>query len=698
MADFILEIGSEEIPARFLPGMEEDLKKAMQATLHEHCLDFADLKVFSTPRRAVAYVGGLSEVQRESEEVVQGPPAKVAFTAEGKPTPAAEGFARNHGVAMDDLFTITTDKGEYLAARKKTGGRSAMDILAEVCPAIITNMPFPKRMRWGSSPFLYVRPLHWVVALLNDEVVPFGVANIQSGRCSVGHRVHGEARIEIPAAADYFELMAQKGAVTVSAKDRREIIRREGEKSAEAVEGKVLWNEELLTEVQGLTEHPVPIIGNISPKYLELPREVLLTSMETHQKCFGIESRDDGELLPYFLTVLNIEPKTMSLVKQGWERVLTARLEDARFFWESDLAVPFDEWLASLDNVIFLAPLGSMGNKTRRLEKLCRYIARKIGYAEVEEAARAGRLSKADLVSGMVGEFSSLQGIMGGIYALKKGESRAVSSALREQYLPAGPDSPLPASLSGAILSMADKADTLVGCFGLGMIPTGAADPYALRRCALGIIRIILEYDLRLDLVELFAEAQDLYGDVHWKLSQDEALQKLLDFVTLRAKNYFVSTLACDVVLAEAVLAAGSDDIRSAKVRLAALIDFAARPNFAQAVLTFKRAANIIRKLDKDCADKVTGAFSKGYLQEPAEKELAAKLVEIGPRFDALWKENNFAELFVLLEELQPVVNAFFDQVMVMVDDEGLRFNRLNLLKNLVDRLGALADFNALQI
>ena len=697
MADFILEIGTEEIPSRFLSGMEQELLKAWKSALEEHVLDFQSLQVASTPRRAAVMINGLSEIQRESEEVVLGPPLRIAYDAEGKLTKAGEGFARTQGVEVSQLLTEKNDKGEYLAARIKKGGRTAEDILAEVCPLIITNMPFPKRMRWGSDSFLYARPLRWIVALLNDKVIPFSVANVESGRHTWGHRVHSPGRIEVPNAQAYCSVIKDQGAITLSAEERTKHICEQGDKQAAAMGGKVLWNQELLTEVQGLTEHPVPIIGSIKEKYLELPREVLLTSMETHQKCFGLEDAN-GNLLPYFLTVLNLDPKDMKVVKQGWERVLTARLEDARFFWETDMAASFDDWLASLDQVIFLAPLGSMGEKTRRLEKLAYYIAKKINHPKPEEMKRAGRLSKADLVSGMVGEFASLQGIMGGIYAQKKNEGDWVPWALREQYLPAGPDSPIPSTICGAVLSMADKADTMVGCFGLGMIPTGAADPYGLRRAAIGIIRIVLEFGLRFDIAEFFAEAQDLYGPVKWKHSMDETLQKLLDFVALRAKNYFVSHKHYDVVLVEAVLAGGADDLWAVNARLEALVEFAKTANFEKAVLTFKRAANIIRKLDENAAKDVTGAYKKELLLEPADKALAEKLEQIGPRFDALWKEDKFNELFVLLEELRPTVDAFFEQVMVMADDKDLRLNRLNLLKSLVDRLGSLADFTALQI
>ena len=418
--------------------------------------------------------------------------------------------------------------------------------------------------------------------------------------------------------------------------------------------------------------------------------------MESHQKSFGIEAAD-GTLMPHFLTVLNISPEDMSLVKHGWERVLRARLEDARFFWHADLRDNFDYWLEKLDHVIFIGRLGTMGEKTRRLEALCRWLAENVAQGKVsaEDAARAGRLSKADLVTGMVGEFDTLQGIMGGIYAERKGETPVVAQALREQYLPAGPDSPVPASLCGALLSMADKADTLVGCFGLGMIPTGAADPNALRRCALGIIRIALEFDLHFDIRQLFARAHELYGDRQWKLAPQEALDKLLDFFAGRVRNYWQNR-GEDSLLVDAALGAGVADVCQCGARLAALAQFSKEAGYAEAVQTFKRVANIVRK--QGAAEQLAAAWQTDLLQEDAEKALAATLDDLLPRLDSLWEAGDHTAALKTLLEVRPVVDAFFDGVMVMCDDAALRANRLAMLNALGTRFARLADFAALQI
>lgn len=698
MPVFILELGTEEIPARFLPAQEKELSARFSATLIEAGLEYGAFTITSTPRRQVVYIADVAPRSRESEDVVTGPPVRVAFDADGNPTKAGLGFAKTQGVDFSATFTQKTGKGEYLAAKVKSGGESAMQIFERICPAIINGLSFPKRMHWDDSGFLFARPLRWVLALLDGDIVPFKVGAIESGRSTRGHRVLGVGPWELDNAKNYFELIRDKGKITASAKERSEIILSGGNALAEKSGGKILWKDSLLEEVTGLTEHPVPMLGSFDPSFLEVPREVLLTSMESHQKSFGVEGKD-GKLLPHFLTVLNITPRGDELVRRGWERVLRARLEDARFFWHTDLNSNFDAWLERLDKVIFLAGIGSMGDKTRRIGKLAEWLAQSCkadgNGVSPADASRAGRLSKADLVTEMVGEFDTLQGVMGSIYAAKKGENAVVSAALAEQYLPAGPESPLPESMCGALVSMADKADTLAGCFGLGLVPTGTADPYALRRCALGIARIIVEKKLRLDVRELFKKALEFYGERQWKLAPPEALEKLNDFFSLRLKNYFTGKGA-ETLLAEAVISAGFGDVWDASRRLEALRRFAAKPDFEQAVLTFKRPANIVRKQGENAG--LDGKFDSALLREAAEKELAGDLEKLMPKFRAHYASGEYDALFDLLYQLRPVVDGFFTDVMVMCEDEKLRKNRLNLLYALVAELKGLADFDAMQV
>lgn len=694
MATFVLEIGSEELPSRFLAPEEGELASRFSGALDEAGLEYGALRVMSTPRRAVVIVEDLNPVQVEKEEVVSGPPVRVAYDAEGKPTKALEGFVRTNACALEDVFRVETDKGEYVAVRKRTGGAPAASLLADICPTVITALSFQKRMHWGSYSLAYARPLRWILALLDDAVVPFTVGPMTSGRETCGHRIHGAGPFAVAHANEFLATLAGPCAITLDPAQRRNVIIEGGNAQAAAAGGKVLWKDSLLDEVQGLAEHPVPLLADFDPAYLEVPREVLLTSMESHQKSFGIEGAN-GDLLPHFLTVLNITPEDMGVVKRGWERVLRARLEDARFFWQADLRDTFDHWLQKLDTVIFIGGLGSMGDKTRRLEALCRWLAESCAPELTEDAARAGRLSKADLVSGLVGEFDTLQGIMGGIYAGRKGESKAVAEALGEQYLPAGPDSSLPKSLAGALLSMADKADTLAGCFGLGMIPTGAADPNGLRRCALGIIRIMLEFGLAVDVRQFFAMAQQLYGDRQWKLAPHDALDKLMEFFAARLRNYFMSQ-GQDTLLVDAALGAGAEDVKDCGARLAALAAFSQAADYEAAVQTFKRVANILRKQGQ--TEELSDHWDPALLREDAEKALASTLEEMLPRLDALWAAHDHAAALACLSAVRPAVDAFFAGVMVMCDDADLRRNRLSMLHGLGSRFARLADFSALQM
>ena len=695
MARFVLEIGVEEMPARFLSSLAKELKDLFFQKLQDTKIQFSDVSSYATPRRLVVYINDLAPYQDEEEQVITGPPVKIALDENNKPTRAGSGFARSQGVDIEDTFVLDTDKGQYLAVRKKIGGAATYDILPEICVQVISALTFPKKMRWAGD-FTFGRPIRWLLALMDDKEVKFQVADLESGQLTYGHRVMGPGPFTVNSARDYFQIIESQGRVVLDFENRKKIIREQGDKLATEVNGQVAWKSTLLDQVANLVEYPEPVLGRFDPEYLELPQEVLLTSMETHQKSFGLRD-ENGRLLPYFLTIINIEPEDLDLVRKGWERVLKARLEDARFFWEADCKTPLKVWLDELEKVIFLAPLGSMGDKSRRLQRLAAHLAGLIFPDMEKDLARAGRLAKTDLVSEMVGEFPDLQGIMGGIYARLKGESEAVSRAVSEHYLPAGQDSPIPQSKEGALLAIADKIDTMVGCFGLKMIPTGAADPYALRRQALGVIRIILGHDLFLSLSELIDYTFAGYENVEWKISFEELKQELLNFFGQRLKAYWTGQGYATRVV-DAVLGAGFDNIKIAFVRLKALADFSQKSYFEQAVLTFKRADNIIRKQGEKLGEKFTGDFNFSLLEEPAEKNLAEKIGDLVPVWEKLWLDQDFAGLFELLLELRPVVDEFFDHVMVMCEDKDLRLNRLNLLFALTSRLSKLADFSALQV
>jgi len=697
MSHFLFEIGFEEMPARFLSGLVNEVRTFFTDTLAQAKLDASAVAAFATPRRLVVSIPELAAGSRQEEELVTGPPERVGFDASGSPTPAAVGFAKGQGKDVADVFVMETGKGRYLALKKTTGGQSAMELLPGMCLEALKKLSFPKRMRWGSREFAFGRPVHWFLALLDAAVVPFELDGLVSGRLTRGHRIMGPGPFEVLEAKDYFAVIRDQGQVVLDARERESLVRSQAETLAREAGGTAVINPALLTEVTGLTEHPVVLLGRLDPKFLDVPREVLITSMETHQKSFAVQDGKGG-LLPVFLTTLGLVPGNVELVRRGWQRVLTARLEDARFFWEADLATDLESWQKKLESVIFLAGLGSMREKARRLERLCGVVAEQAGRPEVMlEASQAGGLAKVDLVSDMVGEFAELQGIMGGIYVRRKGQSKTVSRAIAEQYLPAGPDSPVPTTLAGAVLSLADKADTLAGCFGLDMAPTGAADPYALRRAALGICRIVIEHGLRLNLMELLQAALDGYGEVKFKVDRTHILARLLDFFGQRLRAYFTGR-GYDTLVVEASAGASFTDIPELAARIPALAAFAAKPDFGQAVLTFKRAANIIRKQGVGAGQPLTGAVKAALLEEQAEKDLAAVCTDVFPRYDVLFEAGDYAAVLDLLYELRPSVDAFFDNVMVMCDDMDVRLNRLNLLKSLVDRLGRVADFAALQV
>ncbi|MBR4605373.1 MAG: glycine--tRNA ligase subunit beta [Lachnospiraceae bacterium] len=690
MSTFVLEIGSEELPSRFLPGQKQFLLDTFATKLSEAGLAFGSINVFCTPRRACVEIQELADRQEVREEIVAGPPLRIAYDADGKPGKALLGFLRTQGVNESDIFEQKTEKGVYIAAKKTSGGKSAKEILAEISPAIIASIPYAKRMRWADHSISHARPLHWILALLDSEIVPFNLGPIASGRETFGHRIHGLGPFAVGSASEYFTVIRDKACVMLDAASRRQTICEMGDAEAKRIGGRVLWKESLLEEVEGLVEHPLPLLADFDPSYLEVPKEVLLTSMESHQKSFGIADAD-GHLLPHFLTVLNIVPEDLSVVKKGWERVLHARLDDARFFWREDLRSSFDAWLGKLDHVIFIGPLGSMGDKSRRVEELTAWLAKRIFPEDHDlavKAARAGRLCKADLVSGMVGEFDTLQGIMGGIYARRMGEDELVAKAISAQYLPSGPDSPMPDTVLGALLSMADKADTLAGCFGLNRIPTGTADPFALRRCALGIIRIVKEFGFDLSVRELLQKAFDLYGERAWKLGREEALAKLQDFVGARLQNYLQGQ-GNSVVLTEACLRAGMDDIPDVCARLAALADFSKHNDYVPSVQIMKRIANILQK-----QKQVPENFDKSLFEHASEGQLAEKLTDQ----ETLGKNRKYPELLATLLELRPYVDSFFDSVMVLCEDAKVRDNRLALLHRIHSLYACVADFSALQI
>ena len=689
MNSFVLEIGFEEMPARFLEPLEREVLVGFKQSLEAEKIGFKQINSYATPRRLVVMIQGLPAKQPVEKVEITGPPKKIGLDAEGNLTKAGLGFVKSQQVDPQDVFITKTSRGEYLAVKKQIGGQPLPLVLSKVCPQVIQDLSFPKKMRWANH-FSFGRPIRWILALFESEVVEFKVADVTSSNLTYGHRMMANGPFALKHALELEKVLAENK-VVLSREQREKIILEQGNKLVAEVEGEVVWKDDLLSEVVYLVEYPKPLLGSFEQKFLELPEEVLLTSMQTHQKSFGIKKGQ--KLLPYFLTVINLEPKDLNKVKKGWERVLKARLEDASFFWHTDLKADFSTWLDRLKDVTFLAPLGSMYTKANRLSGLMEWLGKMFYPEQVDLLKRAGLLAKCDLVSEMVGEFPDLQGIMGGIYARKKGESELVATAIYEHYLPKGQDT-LPKSLEGSLLSIADKVDTLVGCFGLKIIPTGTADPHALRRNALGIIQIILNQHLELSLEQLIEQAYLLYDPANFKWSQNELKKELKNFFYQRLKHLWLEQ-GFRPQWVEAILGTDCDNLYDAELRLKALAEFSRREEFEPAVLTFKRVANIVKK----CANEPKFEQIQAQLvQTPFEQELVKKVEQILPKIQTYQRQKQYLSILELLLELKPSVDSFFDNVMVMCDQQDLKKNRLTILQTIINGLKFMADFEALQV
>lgn len=699
MPDLLLEIGTEEMPAALMGEAIDQLQTKAARLLQDERLACQGLEVYATPRRLVIYVKGLAGMQPDREELVRGPSAAAAFDAEGVPTRAALGFARSQGVAVEDLEVRETPGGRYVFARRVERGRPARAVLGERLPEMIRGMEFSRSMRWGNQDMRFVRPIRWIVCLLDSEVVPFEVAGAKAGRSTVGHRVLSEGFIEVPSAQDYFRLIEEKGRVIVDHRRRREEIRRQVEGVAASLGGRALIREDLLDEVNFLVEYPTAFAGWFSKSYLELPREVLITPMERHQRYFPVEG-SDGRLLPAFIGVRNGGDYRLDLVVAGNEKVLRARLEDARFFFEEDRKKPLEAYLEKLRGVTFQARLGTMYEKVERIERLSEWIVSRAGVAGgggqqpaegngrdlARVVRRAARLCKADLATSMVYEFPELQGVMGREYALLSREDQAVAQAIFEHLLPRHAGDCLPEGLAGAVLSVADKADTLAGCFAAGIQPTGSQDPYGLRRQALGIIHILRHRLPAMAISELLRFALAGYeGQAGLSAEEREAaFPALIEFFLGRMRVLLdESGFSHEVV--EAVLAAGFDRPADLWERAHALTAAMRTPVFADAVIVARRAGNLAAKA-------ATTDINPSLLKEDEEVALWEALRDARPRIEKAFKSRDFPGYFAGLASLRKRLDAFLDRVLVMVEDEDIRLNRLALLAEVSRLAGMAAD------
>jgi glycyl-tRNA synthetase beta chain len=698
MAELLLELFSEEIPARMQAKAEADLRDAMEKALKEAGLKWKLLAACSGPRRLTVSITGLSERSADVKEERKGP--KV-----GAPDKAVEGFLRGAGLSDISQAEVRSDpkKGDFYVAVIETPGRDAKDIIAEAVPAIIRGFHWPKSMRWGTGDLRWVRPLQRTTCVLDGEIVPFDVDGIASGNQVEGHRVHGRGPYTVTGWEDYSKQLEGAGHVKLTRADRREVIL----KGIEAVCKKagLEWIEDqgLLEEVMGLAEWPVVVLGDMDPDFLSLPPEVIQLSMRTHQKYFAVNDAKTGKLAPHFIVVANIEATDGGKkLAEGNSRVLSARLDDARFFWDLDKAKPLDELAKKLSTIAFKAELGSLGDKVERVAALARELALKVG-ADPDLAERAARLAKADLVSEMVGEFPELQGVMGRYYALEAGEPAAVADAIRDHYKPQGPSDNVPTDPVGIAVALADKLDTLVGFWAIDEKPTGSKDPFALRRAALGVVRILLESEARLSMREAggkadFDLAEHTGGKGFVGGAWEDYGEDLLSFFADRLKQHLRDEgLRHDPI--DAVFALGEDDLVLITKRVEALGAFLGTEDGANLLAGYKRAANILKAEEKKGALPDNLVVDGALIDAGAEEEihLHQTLGQVRHDIEEPLKNEDFAAVMTELAKLRGPVDAFFEHVMVNDQDAAVRANRLALLADIRDTLHRVADFSQIE-
>lgn len=706
MPDFLLEIGTEEIPARMIDAASRELKQRVTDLLKRERLTSGEVVAFDTPRRLSVLASGISVSQPDLTERVNGPSANIAYK-DGQPTPAAHAFAKKAGVEVSKLETVATPKGEYLAATITKKGRAAREILADLLPKEINSIYWPKNMYWRKPNEKFVRPVRWIVALLDEEIVPLEFDGIHAGNSSRGHRILNDAPVRVPrAGAEYVRVL--ESAKVLGREEREKQIRKSLDAATRAIPG-ARWREdkELLDTVVNLTEYPSAILGSFDIEFLTLPEKVLVTVMRDHQKYFAVED-SNGKLAAHFLAVLNTDGDRDGIIRHGNERVLRARFNDARFFWQTDQKKPLRERLELLRHVTFQKDLGSYYDKTIRVQRLASWLSEIVKQSGMAVRPgivhKAACLAKTDLTTELVKEFTELQGIVGGLYArvqeldehLSDDVRQGISTAIYDHYKPESMDDSVPRTVEGAVLSIADKADSIAGMFALGLIPSGSKDPFALRRQANGIVKTIAEHKLPFRLQELMTDARARYAGspaegkfvatVDYPNAINGFFRERLEFYLKDSRGY-----AYDVV--NAVLAAGSGDIVDDLARAEAVTKVRSSGDFASISVAFKRMKNILRQA-RESGKIPSSRIEQAALIEDAERELAALIPPTAERVRTLRAERNYDQALLEIAKLRPAVDKFFDKVMVMVDNERVRANRLALLETLVKEFSTIADFS----
>ncbi|MGW9528863.1 glycine--tRNA ligase subunit beta [Paenibacillus terrae] len=686
--DLLFEIGLEEVPARFIPAAIQQLKERMTAWLDSSRIAHGDVEAYATPRRLAVLVKEVAEKQEDINEEVKGPSRKIALDEAGNWSKAALGFARSQGVDPEQFTFKELGGVEYIYATKSSIGVPTTEVLSEGLLHILHAMTFPKFMRWASYDFKFVRPIRWLIALFGNDIVNLEIAGVQSGNVTRGHRFLGQDTV-VESPADYVEAL-RKQHVIVDIAERQSIIVKQIEALAAEKDWTIAVKDDLLEEVLYLVETPTVLFGGFDPAFLNIPKDVLITSMREHQRYFPVLDRA-GELLPYFVTVRNGGSQSLDVIAKGNEKVLRARLSDAKFFYEEDQRLEIKDALSKLESIVFHEELGTVGDKVRRIRRIADALAEKLRVSPdtQESVSRAADICKFDLVTQMVYEFPELQGVMGEDYARKAGEKEEVARAVFEHYQPRFAGETVPSTNAGAIVSIADKIDTITGCFSIGIIPTGSQDPYALRRQAAGIVQILLDRNLSTTLSDVFNIALDVHDNLgNMKRSADEIRKELHEFFGLRVKKLLSETLRYDVV--DAVLAAGFDDVASVVDRGAALM------NAVQTGDTFKTTVESFNRVGNLAAKAVHASVNTGEFTEQGEKALYETWYGVYESYTTALQEGDATRALALASSITPAVTAFFDSVMVMAEDDAIRNNRLALLAAIDRELKRFADFSKL--
>lgn len=686
MPAYLLEIGCEEIPAAFIPSSTQFLLEEWTKRLHTLNLPFSSIETGGTPRRLFINIEGLPLSQEDKTEIIMGPPASIAFNEDGSLTEAAKKFALSKGIAEETLKKVTTQKGDYLQGEKKTGGENTADLLSKVAPEIIKSIPFPKSMKWGNNDFKFVRPIHWFLSIFEGNVIEFEADGIKAGNKTYGHRFLSPDSIEVVNVNDYKDNLI-KAYVYVDIAQRKEIIKTQIDEIQSNKDIVIDVEENLLNTVSNLVEYPYAVLGSFDESFLTLPEEVLITSMKIHQKYFPVRNKD-GKLLNKFVGIANIvSPNGDSLIHQGYERVLKARLNDGLFFYNNDKKVKLEDRAEQLKSVVYQEKLGTSYEKMERFKEVALYLADILVPDKKSSVEKTAYLCKADLLSEMVYEFPELQGVMGRYYAIHEGLDNDIAQGIMEHYLPKFAGDILPETEEGRLVSIADKIDTITGVFAAGMKPSGNLDPYGLRRSAIGILSIIESAEYRIELKDIISLLLDRLA-VRLTFNKEDIMQEILSFINMRYKQMLVSKSIVDADVFDAVCNKTSDVIKT--LNLAKVLTNARNSDEFQTIAqSYKRINNILKKNEYTCAE-----FSDELLQTDEEKNLGKLIREQNMQY-LLNEEKNYAVLDELMK-FAPVVDEFFEKVMVMAEDEKVRNNRLGLIASLRNVFLIIGDLGAI--